>query len=169
MILNYLFKCIDENELLNLISQDLIPIWFWCKTTSIYKPWNFINLDCDPPKDICAVFLDISKVFGKISLSGLIFKSKSFRISDNLLEFINSFLSNRFQSGFINGVTSEWEKKQCWSATGLNCRAAIFPNSHKWSVWSRILESLAGCRTMSLFAVFCKIGALECKVYWFHV
>ena len=34
---------------------------------------------------------------------------------------------------------------------------------------SRILESLAGCRTMFLFAVFCKIGALERNVYWFHV
>ena len=49
-------------------------------------------------------------VFDKIPLPGLIFKSKSFRISDNLLEFINSFLSNRFQSGFMNGGTSEWEK-----------------------------------------------------------
>ena len=34
---------------------------------------------------------------------------------------------------------------------------------------SRILESLAGCRTMFLFAVFCKIIALECNAYWFHV
>ena len=29
----------------------------------------------------------------------------------------------------------------------------------------RILESLAGCRTMLPFAVFCKIGALECNAY----
>ena len=36
-------------------------------------------------------------------------------------------------------------------------------------VWSRILESLAGCRTMLLFAVFCKIGALERNAYWFQV
>ena len=34
---------------------------------------------------------------------------------------------------------------------------------------SRILESLAGCHTIFLFAVFCKIGALECNVHWFHV
>ena len=34
---------------------------------------------------------------------------------------------------------------------------------------ARILESLAGCRTMLLFAVFCKIGALERNAYWFHV
>ena len=38
-----------------------------------------------------------------------------------------------------------------------------------WLVWSRILESLAGCRTKFIFAVFCKIGALERNAYWFHV
>ena len=32
-----------------------------------------------------------------------------------------------------------------------------------------ILESLAGCRTMVVFAVFCKIGSLEGNAYWFHV
>ena len=33
----------------------------------------------------------------------------------------------------------------------------------------RILETLAGCRTMFLSAVFCKVGALERNAYWFHV
>ena len=33
----------------------------------------------------------------------------------------------------------------------------------------RILKSLHGCRTMFIFAVFCKIGALERNAYWFHV
>ena len=32
-----------------------------------------------------------------------------------------------------------------------------------------IRELLAGCRTMFLFAVFFKIGALERNAYWFHV
>ena len=33
------------------------------------------------------------------------------------------------------------------------------------SVHTRILESLAGCRTMLLSEVFCKIGALERNAY----
>ena len=32
-----------------------------------------------------------------------------------------------------------------------------------------ILGSLGGCYTMFIFAVFCKIGALERNAYWFHV
>ena len=38
-----------------------------------------------------------------------------------------------------------------------------------WILDSRILDSLAGCCTMFLFAVFCKIGALERNTYWFNV
>ena len=63
------------------------------------------------------------------------------------------------------------------------CRA-LFPNfltlsNHRtlcyvtrirfFLVISRILESLAGCRTMLLFAVFYNIGALERNAYWFQV
>ena len=32
-------------------------------------------------------------------------------------------------------------------------------------IHTRILESLTGCRTMFLFAVFCKMGALERNAY----
>ena len=32
-------------------------------------------------------------------------------------------------------------------------------------VYARIYESLAGCRTMVIFAVFCKIGVLEGNLY----
>ena len=39
----------------------------------------------------------------------------------------------------------------------------------KLYLYTRILESLAGCRTMFLFVVFCKMGALERNAYWFHV
>ena len=38
-----------------------------------------------------------------------------------------------------------------------------------WFGLTRMLESLPGCRTMFLFAVFCKIGALDLNDYWFHV
>ena len=36
-------------------------------------------------------------------------------------------------------------------------------------VVTRMLESLAGCRTMFLFAISCKVCVLERKAYWFHV
>ena len=45
----------------------------------------------------------------------------------------------------------------------------VWENVESWLVYTRILEGLAGYRTMFLFAVFCEIGALERNAYWFHV
>ena len=107
---NSLFKYNDENELLN-------------HNQSVFRPFNscvnqllsinhemFSYFECDPPKDVHAVFLDISKAFDKIWLPDSIFKIKSFGISGDLLELIKNFLSNRFQRVVLNGQTSEWEK-----------------------------------------------------------
>ena len=45
-------------------------------------------------------------------------------------------------------------------------RQKIIAKYHHFSPsGNRALESLAGCRTMFLFAVFCKIGALERNAY----
>ena len=81
-----------------------------CKPLLSINNEIFSNFNCDPPKDIRAVFLDISKAFDKIWLPGLIFKIKSFGISGDLLELIKNFLSNRFQRVVLNGQTSEWGK-----------------------------------------------------------
>ena len=70
----------------------------------------FSDFDCDPPKDIRAVFLDVSKAFDKIWLPGFIFKIKSFGISGDLLKLIKNFPSNKFQRVVPNGQTSEWKK-----------------------------------------------------------
>ena len=87
-----------------------MSIRFLCKPLLSINNEIFSNFNCDPPKDIRAVFLDISKAFDKIWLPGLIFKIKSFGISSDLLELIKNFLSNRFQRVVLNGQTSEWEK-----------------------------------------------------------
>ena len=44
---------------------------------------------------------------------------------------------------------------------------AVYENSPapESLIQPRILQSLAGCRTMVIFAVFCKIGALERNAY----
>ena len=110
LIFSSLFKYIDENELLTPNQSGFRP--FDCCVNRLLSINHelFSNCDCDPPKDIRAVFLDISKAFDKIWLPGLIFKIKSFGISGDLLELIKNFLSNRFQRVVLNGQTSEWGK-----------------------------------------------------------
>ena len=100
----------DENELLNPNQSGFRPFDSCVNQILSINHKFFSNFDCDPPKDIRAVFLDISKVFDKNWLPGLIFKIKSFGISGDMLKLIKSFLSNRFHGVVLNGKTSEREK-----------------------------------------------------------
>ena len=100
----------DENELLNPNQSGFRPFDSCVNQILSISHKFFSNFDCDSPKDIRAVFLDISKVFDKNWLPGLIFKIKSFGISGDMLKLIKSFLSNRFHGVVLNGKTSEREK-----------------------------------------------------------
>ena len=69
----------------------------------IYK-----SFDCSPSLKVRGIFLDISKAFGRFWHDGLIYKIKSFGISDTSLKLIEKFFSNRFQRVVLNGQYSSW-------------------------------------------------------------
>ena len=69
----------------------------------IYK-----SFDCNPPLEVRGIFLDISKAFDRVWHDGLIYKIKSFGISDTPLKLIENFLSNRYQRVVLNGQSSSW-------------------------------------------------------------
>jgi len=71
-------------------------------TQNVYK-------GLDEGKDICIVFLDISKAFDKVWHIGLLFKLRQLGISGKLLDWISSYLSDRRQRVVISGTTSDWE------------------------------------------------------------
>ena len=55
-----------------------------------------------------SVFLEMSKVFDKVSHDGIIFKLKQNDISGNLLNLLPNFLRNRKERVVLNGQTSSW-------------------------------------------------------------
>ena len=63
LIFKSLFKYIDENELLNPNQSGFHPFDSCINQLPSINHKVFSNFDCDPPKDICAVFFDISKAF----------------------------------------------------------------------------------------------------------
>ena len=67
----------------------------------IYKYFDF-----NPPKDVRDIFLDLSKALDRVWHDGLIYKIQCIGITDNSLEVIESFLSNRFQGVVLNGQSS---------------------------------------------------------------
>ncbi len=61
----------------------------------------------DNAKDICLVFLDVSKAFDKVYHPALLHKLERMGIAGNLLSWIGSYLENRRQVVVINGVSSD--------------------------------------------------------------
>ena len=52
------------------------------------------------------IFLDVSKAFDKVWHEGLIFKIQQMGIVDNLLNWLENYISERYQKVVLNGVTS---------------------------------------------------------------
>ena len=72
-------------------------------THSIYKAF-----DCNSPRDVRSVYLDISKAFDRVWRGGLIHKLKRCGVSGKLLSLLESFLMDRKQRTVLNGQCSSW-------------------------------------------------------------
>ena len=59
-------------------------------------------------KDVCMIFLDVSKAFDRVWHAGLLYKCKSMGISGDLYKWINDYLSDRQIRAVVNGHSSKW-------------------------------------------------------------
>ena len=67
------------------------------------------SFDCDVPKEVRSVFLDISKAFDKVWHPGLLFKLKQNGINGKMYQILENFLAGRKQRVTINGKMSDWK------------------------------------------------------------
>ena len=65
----------------------------------------FLSFDSSSSLETRGVFLDISKAFNRVQHDGLLFELKHNGVSENLLELIKHFLSNRVQRVTLNEKT----------------------------------------------------------------
>ena len=110
LIFNSLFNYFTENNLLSPHQSHFIPGDSCVQqlisiTHEIYNAFDF-----NPSLEVRGVFLDVSKAFDKVWHDGLIYKLKHKGINGDLLRFIESFLSDRYQRVVLNGQTSTWNK-----------------------------------------------------------
>ena len=69
---------------------------------------NKIYQALEKGNEVCAVFLDISKAFDKVWHKGLLAKLKSIGINGPLLQWFESYLTERYQRVTIEGTSSDW-------------------------------------------------------------
>ena len=104
IIYKHLYEhCIDNNLLIENNSgfkqNDSTVNLLVNITHQIYK-------SIDEGKDICVVFLDVSKAFDKVWHEGLLFKLKQIGVCGSILNWFTSYLSDRSQKVVINGKSS---------------------------------------------------------------
>ena len=106
-LFNKLYSYFDSNQLLSNKQSGFRP--GDSTTNQLLFLVNELHKAFDDPKclEVRAVFLDISKAFDKVWHEGLLFKLKQNGISGNLLNFFQSYLSNRKQSVVLNGFDSD--------------------------------------------------------------
>jgi len=71
---------------------------------------NKIYKSLEDGKDVCMVFLDVSKAFDRVDHHALLLKLQQVGICGNLLKWIESYLTDRSQRVIINGTCSDWIK-----------------------------------------------------------
>jgi len=69
---------------------------------------HMMSLALDKGKDVCMVFLDVSKAFDRVWHRGLLVKLNQLGICDPFLSWIKSYLSNRKQRVVLDGNSSDW-------------------------------------------------------------
>ena len=70
--------------------------------------------------------MDMSKAFNRVWNEALIFKLRSYGISNSFLRLFSSFLSERLQRVFLNGQASEWQKVLASVPQGSILRLLLF-------------------------------------------
>ena len=122
LIFSFLFKYLENNNLLNLHQSGFRPFnscvhQFLSITYDIYKLFY-----ASPSLQVKGIFLDMSKAFDRVWHEGLLFKLKPLSLFVNYCGLISSFLRSKHQRVVLNGQSSRWSPIKA----GINFRPTVF-------------------------------------------
>ena len=80
-----------------------------CTVTQLMEVFNTVEKCLDEGGQMDIIYLDFAKAFDTVSHRLLCHKLKSFGINGRLLEWFESYLSNRKQRVVLEGIQSEWK------------------------------------------------------------
>ena len=90
------------------------------KVTALLDLTNQWCFNRDRGKINGVLFLDLKKTFDTVDHNLLLTKLEYLGVRGQTLDWFKSYLSNRSQAVFINGVLSEHEQFQMWSSPVLD-------------------------------------------------
>ena len=122
LMFNSILNFIDTRNMLSA-HQSGFRLGDSCVHQLILIVHNIYNaFDANPSLEVRGTFFGISKAFDKVWHKDLLYKVKCMSIDGNLLKFVESFLSNRYQRVVLNGQAS---------STRISTRSFIFSYLHQ--------------------------------------
>ena len=106
LVYKFLYEYLSENNLLCPKQSG-----FRQKDSSVCKLIHIVHTiyeALENGKEVCAIFLDISKAFDKVWHEGLLFKLKQIGVGGPLLNWFQTYLVGRLQRVIIKGQESTW-------------------------------------------------------------
>ena len=104
MIFKELYDFFDRNKLLTEHNSGFKLLD--STVNQLVKIIDALYKNLEEGHDICMVFLDVSKAFDKVDHHALLIKLESLGVCGKLLDWLKSYLSNRYQQVVINGSNS---------------------------------------------------------------
>ena len=107
-------RIIKQKTLKHLISNKLIApsqhgfLPRKSTTTNLVTYMNYVTEHLDKGDPVDVIYLDFAKAFNKVPHKRLIQKLKCYRLSPEIIQWIESWLNNRMQRVVVNGKKSEW-------------------------------------------------------------
>jgi hypothetical protein len=102
----HLYKYLEENNLLTAKNSGFKEL-----DSAVYQLVHItdkIHKALEAGKEICLVFLDVSKAFDRVWHAGLLHKLRCLGIEGTLFEWLCDYLSDRKIRAVINGQSNEW-------------------------------------------------------------
>ena len=106
VIHKYLHNFLVSNDLLYKYQCGFLP-----NNSTVYQLleiYHNICMNLESKENTCLVFCDVSKAFDRVWHKGLVVKLRAHGIRDQLLTFLENYLSNRIQCVFVNNATSDF-------------------------------------------------------------
>ena len=106
IIHKHLYSVLRKNDLLSQHQYGFQPNR--STTTLLLQALDDWTLSLERHESVHCLFLDYAKAFDSVPHERLLLKLESLGISGNLLEWMRSFLTKRFQRVVVNGSYSDW-------------------------------------------------------------
>ena len=108
IVRKYIMQHIEDNKLLSENQHAFRPGRSCC--TQLLPHIEFVLNELHNNKNVDVVYLDFAKAFDKVDHEILLKKVENFGINGKLLNWIRSFLTNRYQQVLVDGSLSRKEK-----------------------------------------------------------